>query len=265
MKVLSIDIGIKNLAYVLLEHQKNIDEFHILNWDIINLCNKLPSCSSCNKPAKFYKDNSFFCKIHTRNNEYKISKINTKTLPKLNFKSIKDIATSNNIDFDKCISKTELIKLIEDHVNNTCFNVVETLNANDINLIDLGVNLKKEFNELFSNIEIHDIDIILLENQISPIANRMKTIQGMLAQYFIDCGNYNIEFMSAANKLKLFNNNKNTTERKKLSIEYTRELLFKRNMNNHLEFFNTNNKKDDLADSLLQGIYYLSIYNNLNI
>ena len=36
----------------------------------------------------------------------------------------------------------------------------------------------------------------------------MKTIQGMIAQYFIDCNNYNIEFISAANKLKLFNNNK---------------------------------------------------------
>jgi len=36
-------------------------------------------------------------------------------------------------------------------------------------------------------------------------------------------------------------------------------------MDNHLEYFNKNNKKDDLADSLLQGIYYLSSFNKLII
>ena len=267
MKVLSIDIGIKNLAYTLLEHNENTNKFIILNWDVINLCNKIPSCSSCNKPAKFYKDNNFFCKIHTRNTEYKIPQINTKTLPKQNFKNIMNIANENNIPFDKSISKIDLIKLIEEHLHNTCFNVIEILNANDINLIDLGINLKNEFNQIFSSIELNNIDIILLENQISPIANRMKTIQGMIAQYFIDCGNYNIEFMSAANKLKLFNNNKNTTyaERKKLSIQYTQELLLKQNIEEKLIFFNKNNKKDDLADCLLQGIYYLIVFNKLNI
>ena len=95
----------------------------------------------------------------------------------------------------------------------------------------------------------------------------MKTIQGMIAQYFIDCNNYNIEFMSSANKLKLFNNTKKTTysERKKLGIKYTQELLLKKNMMSHLEFFNKNNKKDDLADCLLQGIYYLHTFNKLYI
>ena len=267
MKVLSIDIGIKNLAFVILEHDENKEEFNIEKWNVINLCNKIPNCSSCIKPAKFCKDCNFFCTKHSKNTEYKIPTINTKTLPKQNLKNIISIANDNNIEFDKSISKNELIKLIEDHINNTCLNVIEILNSNDINLIDLGINLKKEFNELFTNIDLHTIDIIILENQISPIANRMKTIQGMIAQYFIDCNNYNIEFMSAANKLKLFNNSKKTTysERKKLGIQYTRELLLKKNMISHLEYFNKNNKKDDLADCLLQGVYYLSTFNKLNI
>tara|TARA_X000000368_G_scaffold393202_1_gene358707 strand:- start:968 stop:1771 length:804 start_codon:yes stop_codon:yes gene_type:complete len=267
MKVLSIDIGIKNLAFVILEHDKNKEEFHIEKWNVINLCNKIPNCSSCIKPAKFCKDFNFFCNKHTKNTEYKIPTINTKTLSKQNLKNIISIANDNNIEYNKSISKNELIKLIEDHINNTCLNKIEQLNAKDINLIDLGINLKKEFNELFTNIDLHKIDIIILENQISPIANRMKTIQGMIAQYFIDCNNYNIEFMSSANKLKLFNNTKKTTysERKKLGIKYTQELLLKKNMMSHLEFFNKNNKKDDLADCLLQGIYYLHTFNKLYI
>ena len=267
MKVLSIDIGIKNLAYTILQHDINAETFNIEKWDIINLCNKIPTCSACHKPAKFYKDLKYFCTKHSKNTEYKIPTINTKNLPKQNLKNIISIANENNIDFEKSISKNDLIKLIEDNVNNTCLNGIELLNANNINLIDLGINLKKEFNQLFTNIDLQNIDIIILENQISPIANRMKTIQGMIAQYFIDCNNYNIEFISAANKLKLFNNNKKTTycQRKKLGIKYTQELLLKKNMINHLEYFNKNNKKDDLADCLLQGIYYLSTFNKLNI
>lgn len=267
MKVLSIDIGIKNLAYVILEHHESLDIFDIQKWNVINLCNKIPSCSICKNPAKFHKDFNYYCTKHSKNTEYKIPTINTKTLPKQNFKNIISIANENNIEFDKSITKNDLIELILDHINNTCLNVIEILNANNINLIDLGINLKKEFNQLFSSLDLDTIDIIILENQISPIANRMKTIQGMIAQYFIDCGNYNIEFMSAANKLKLFNNNKKTTysERKKLGIHYTQELLLKKNMDSHLEYFNKNNKKDDLADCFLQGIYYLSTFNKLNI
>ena len=53
MKILSIDIGIKNLAFIILEstetnikeHYTNkelnsIKDFKIIKWDVLNLCNK---------------------------------------------------------------------------------------------------------------------------------------------------------------------------------------------------------------------------------
>ena len=265
MKVLSIDIGIKNLAYVILDHSN--DTVHIIKWDTINLCNIIPNCYNCNKQAKFSKKNIFYCKQHTKNTEYKIPPINVKTLSKKTMKDLITIASEYNIPCNKSTGKNNLIKLIGDHLNNTCFEIIETFNANNVNLIDLGINLKTELNKLFSIIDISTIDIILLENQIGPIAIRMKTLQGMIAQYFIDIGNYNIEFISATNKLKLFLTSKNTTysERKRLSIQYTQEFLSKKNMIDNLEFFNKHSKKDDLADSLLQGIYYISCFNNLKI
>ena len=46
-------------------------------------------------------------------------------------------------------------------------------------------------------------------------------------------------------------------ERKKLSICYTKQLLENKNMLSDLTYFTKHSKKDDLADCLLQGIYYL--------
>jgi hypothetical protein len=118
----------------------------------------------------------------------------------------------------------------------------------------------------------------------------MKTIQGMISQYFIDCNNYNIKFISATNKLKPFINKENKyisdykdycnvndikdakdikdkklsyNERKKLSIFYTKQLLEHKNMCVEHSFFIKHSKKDDLADCFLQGIYYLENFNIL--
>ena len=53
MKILSIDVGIKNLALCLLEVNNN--NYSILKWDVINLCGAIPLCKEvvkgkiCNK------------------------------------------------------------------------------------------------------------------------------------------------------------------------------------------------------------------------
>ena len=149
------------------------------------------------------------------------------------------------------------------------------------------MNIKTKFNELFSNEEC--IDYVIIENQISPIANRMKTIQGMIVQYFImsEVLVDNFEFISAANKLKgvLNNSNKDNkdknekdkdnkdnkdkdkdkklnklkyTERKKLGIATCLETISNdHRFSEHVTYFNAHKKKDDLADSFLQGLWFL--------
>ena len=79
LKVLSFDVGIKNLAYCLI-HFKSNEKFKILEWDKINLiqddadvlicCGKLKSGECCNKKAtsSIEFDNKFygFCKLHNK-------------------------------------------------------------------------------------------------------------------------------------------------------------------------------------------------------
>jgi len=66
MKILSIDVGIKNLAFCLFE--KNVNEnFKIKKWDIINLseektlkCVFIEKNMLYNKPAKFKKNDECY-------------------------------------------------------------------------------------------------------------------------------------------------------------------------------------------------------------
>ena len=76
-----------------------------------------------------------------------------------------------------------------------------------------------------------------------------------------------IEFIAASNKLRNFPEGQHVTysERKKKSIEITENMLKKNSdLNDQYSYFIKNRKKDDLADSFLQGIWYLSEYKIIN-
>jgi hypothetical protein len=118
---------------------------------------------------------------------------------------------------------------------------------------------------------IDEVTHVVIENQISTLATRMKTIQGMLAQYFImRCPTAHIEFVSSANKLKgfvrprgepvantLLTPSQKYREHKVDGLVYCSELM--------TAFFPQDpwlgrwtqvKKRDDLADCFLQGIWY---------
>tara|TARA_B100000035_G_scaffold297849_1_gene291019 strand:- start:2269 stop:3102 length:834 start_codon:yes stop_codon:yes gene_type:complete len=267
MNILSIDVGMKNLAICLF----NItDELHykIKIWDVINLCNETNYCcgeinkktkKTCNKKAKFTKNNKYYCKIHAKNKNFKIPppELNIKKIKKLKIIKLKELATKYDIEFEKKIKKDDLFKIICDKIDIEYFDNISSIKTNDFNLVQYGRNLKKEFNNIFKNIQI---DGVVIENQIGPLAMRMKTLQGMIMQHFIEKNVPLVEEVSASNKLKEFLGNKKTTysERKKESIIITRNILNENNyLNKWLEVFDKHKKKDDLADSFLQGRWYL--------
>lgn len=267
MKILSIDVGIKNLAFCLFNLNKtssqSSSQYEISCWDVIDICEtkEKNSCNIdlCKSDAKFFKSNIFLCRKHAKKGEYLIpsKKYNINSIKKNKMNDIKNFCIENNICVDSCKLKNDYIDSINNFISEKCYDVIEEKNANNMTLVDLGINLQTRFDNIFKD---HKIDIILIENQISPIANRMKTLQGMIAQYFIMRDVRNIEFVSASNKLKKHLNKKKSTysERKKLSIE----LVVKQFNNNHeikrwKQLFDNHKKKDDLADSFLQGIWYL--------
>lgn len=263
MRILSFDVGIKNLSFCIINYDAK--HFEIKQWEVINLCNETSKCieikngKTCNKSAKYYKNNEYYCQSHSKKKQYEIppENLREKILKKMNLDLLLNMITEYNITVDKPYTKNKVLEKILEYKTDKYFNTIDNVKANDYNLVELGINLR---DKLDITLDVTNIDLVLIENQISPIANRMKTIQGMIAQYLIMRGVNNIVFYSASNKLKTFIGGHKTSysERKQLSVSYTIQILAKTlTLNDWINFFSSHKKKDDLADSFLQGISYL--------
>ena len=277
MKILSIDVGIKNLSFCLFDTETvtstdNIDNTNylkIIKWDNIDLsekvdtkCMEIDKNGLCDKQAKFNKDGKCYCLKHSKKQKY-LRPISELKLPYLNRQKIQgliDIAEKYKIKYENPPKKGNLLNLLTEFVNANCYTEIEKNNATKIDLVTIGRNIQYKFDEILCD-HLDSISKIIIENQIGPIANKMKTIQGMLSQYFImRNNNIQIEFISASNKLKDFLQNEKTDykERKKLGVKICLETITTDFRFKEWEiFFNKHNKKDDLSDAFLQGMWYI--------
>jgi len=263
-KIISIDVGIKNLAFCLFSVN---DQTHnqILLWDVVNLSQKteIKCCDQgCNSPVKFSKNDIYYCLKHAKKNStYKIAKADLKmtTIKKCKVKDLGSLAAKYNIIIPLKETKVGILSLFQKYLDISYFDNVESVNASKLDLVTIGKNMMCQLDDILKD-HLITIDLVIIENQISPIANRMKTIQGMISQYFIMRNdNIKIEFISSANKLKGATADANKvkltySDRKKLGIKYCLELIDIDWSN----YFSTHKKKDDLADSFLQRYWYIN-------
>jgi len=315
MNLISFDIGIKNMAYCIfcIDASNNLS---ISDWNVLNLmdieepdpkcsCKNIPkskkaSATNCTSNAKYHKNGQYYCEKHAKNSSFLIPK-KSLNLKKMKLEDLVKLGNSHLLFMDveniekinkKTLKKGEMIDKIDEFLKKQSLEPIikkKSKTANDIDLIKIGKNMKNSLNQVLENV---DTTNVIIENQISPIANRMKTIQGMLAQYFIiKDENIIIDFVSSSNKLKQFTNisitkpenilentmksNENSTKKpvenivekniktpdyKKHKIDgvsYCSQILSK---NDSFEQWRTSldtKKKDDLADCFLQGLWYL--------
>jgi len=276
MKILSIDVGIKNLSFCLMEIKEN-KQLSIIKWDIINLsekndykCIEIDKNGLCDKPAKFIKETKCYCLKHSKKQNYlqPVPELKESFLKKQKMQNLISIADKYKVKYENQTKKQTLINSLVDFSNSNCFKSIEKNNASKIDLVTIGRNIQHKFDDILIE-DIKSIDTIIIENQIGPIANKMKTIQGMLAQYFImKNNNITIEFISAINKLKDFtsisDNEINIKEkldykqRKKLGIKICCNLVSTDYQFKDWEtFMNKHQKKDDLSDCFLQCMWYI--------
>ena len=309
VKILSIDVGMKNLAYCLFECDplklgageiKTPDHMmqlvNIVAWDTVNLCDAndsvsekpaAPLCSinGCKFAAKFAHSSSTehhnYCTRHANASGYKMPLPapmgSAKSLKKMTLNELKAFSgeyLSSSIP-DNCEkSKMKMLLHLNASIAAEYLVAVTTkpkvVSAASVGLITIGRNMHQRFDALPHLAS--GIDVVIIENQLSTLATRMKTLQGMITQYFIMRGVPDIRFISAINKLKMFSKGEEKGEagdkgdkgeggyadRKKRSIEITRSLIANAA---HMPLiamkYEKHKKKDDLADCFLQGMWWL--------
>lgn len=321
MRLISFDIGIKNLAYCVFDISPDM-HIQITEWKTVNLldldgesdgapacvCNcvieskkgkKKASASEastnlCGKKAKYSKNgNAFFCETHAKSNK---SYILPKKEHSLVYLKKQKLDALENIYGGTLLSlgsggapvpkmkKADYIDALTAHYAKICYDpvaVAKKQNAGEADLITIGRAIQRH---LDGALDVSGITHVIIENQISTIATRMKTLQGMITQYFISKPNGEamvIEYISSANKLKGLvspppkagagANEQTNPAKKGINPEYKKHktdgvAIAKRfvGANESLgkwgEVFATK-KKDDLADCFLQGIWYLKATN----
>lgn len=312
MKVLSFDVGIKNLAACIIEwsDSENIKtNLNIHYWDIINLvqskkeldeisyCCLYQGCSA--KPKTFIEFNDAkycFCTKHLSKKDELITDI-IKPYLEDNWIQNKNLICSKCINTNSTNTETTT-KTRKTFYSNTDLNLVlcnkhykltveKACNATkkvcsfknkkvkDMSTNDLKLQLIKCLDERMSEI-LPNADIVLIENQPTFKNPTMKAISDTLYTWFMIRGIVDgvknnstikeVKFISPSNKLKEFDTKiiieadetKKYKITKKLSVDNTKIILTSYNLNKWLERILSFDKKDDLADSFLQGWYVLN-------
>lgn len=292
--IISFDIGIKNLAYCVF----SLPNFSVLAWDVVNLIPTVeathPLCNCekakgglCGKKASYCFGVNNYCLVHSKTSGKIIptKDISPPAIKKLKLAELIAFCEKHFIPITSS-KKQELISNANQHFERHCLLPItkpKTNNANQVHLVDIGKRIKVEFDERLKTL-LPQITHVILENQISPIAGRMNTIQGMLSQYFIMRNDsITIEFISSIGKLKGLSMKQNVEDTNEVTAnevtdksvaksldkstykEHKSDGIFFCNQflenNQQLHFLKqiieTSHKKDDLADCFLQGIYFM--------
>ncbi len=279
MKLISYDVGIKNLAYCIIENTDVSSNPYIIHkLDIINIIedNKCSWCDcSCNiikTTCSYLGEKKLFCKHHKsyhnvlsskwENIKQSISECNKNDVCSICQKNAK--FTLNNV-FYCTAHKTKILKKWDNDIELKKFNSAKVKNTS---VIDLKLNL---VNKLDNIKELLDVDEVCIENQPAFKNPRMKAISDTLYTWFVIRGMVDnktikkINFISPSNKLKIEDKEDEINEEiehstnkykttKKLSIQHCKEIL-KYNQD-YIKMIETFPKQDDCCDTIMMAIYY---------
>jgi hypothetical protein len=249
MKLVSFDVGLRNLAFCVMEGT-NRSNVKIVHWDLIDVMaegagHDAPKCWKCRKPANWLKfdKTTYACTLHKPKTVKAVTKVslNRKTLEQLQIEgqALGITGTTKKVLVD------ELYKHYSTNIWKRCIK-----SSKQCSVVDLSVPIAASLESRRSMWE--GADLIALEQQPDK---RMLCVQAMIHMWFV-CQGYKCSGVSATHKLTnilTLDPTKTYKDRKKTGIIHATELVpapWKTHMLKHP-------KKDDLADTFLQGLWVM--------
>lgn len=251
----SFDVGTKNLAVCVLDGRC------IKLWKVLDIARTTPAtcCNdNCTTPAKYNCGGEAYCKKCAKK-ESTFHSLQCHTRGKLRSKRLSELKELLRIHgITEPRRKQDCLEECQRLLDEKKFIPIVQQSAKGRSLVEIGIEMKLQLDACFesSALEGETITKVVIENQVGPLASTMKAVQGMLTQYFIMKDINNISYVSASNKLRPYTTEKLTyKQRKKLAITVTESLLVSEGTPELRDLYKHSKKKDDLADSYLQGLW----------
>lgn len=244
MKLISIDVGLRNLAVCVLNGTSRSD-VSISHWDVIDVLGEKngvdsPKCFKCGKAAMWKHTSSYACTPHRPKTGI------TYTKSALQKKTIAELQVIHGEGAPKL--KKDLVNALSTRTGWTKFSGGS--NIKHAPVLDLARDISNSFDT--RNTWWNAADLVVIENQKD---RRMFAVQAMIHMYFASKG-FRVKGVSAIHKLNnilTLDSTSTYKARKKTGIVHCEQLMPSENK----AFFKSHKKKDDLADSFLQGLWFL--------
>jgi hypothetical protein len=249
MKLVSFDVGLRNLAFCILEGTDR-SNLKITHWDLIDVMaesagHDKPKCHKCKKPANWVRQEMYSCGRHKGSDELKPL---TKT--ELNKRPVDHMRVLCRAVGIGGTTKKELVDRYYEYLKSkTWIKCVKS--TKHVSVVDLAgpiAQCLEARKSLWSS-----ADLVCFEQQPDK---RMLCVQAMMHMWFV-CAGYRCKGVSASHKLTNIVTVEDSTSsykgRKKTGIVHAAQLVpagWKDYMMKHP-------KKDDLADCFLQGLWVL--------
>ena len=156
--------------------------------------------------------------------------------------------------------------------------VIDVLEGINSKKVDPDKTANLVFDKLDALPEIANVDRVVIENQPSLKNPKMKTMQIIILSYFVNKQRTShpnikkIDCFAPRNKLNVYKGDKREeieasitcktpySRTKRLSIEFTKDMISEQTQ--WLAQISNSKKKDDLADSFIQGACYINRFHS---
>ncbi len=294
--VLSFDVGVIHLSYCLLTQKKFINadgstsiNWFILDWNNIDLTNRDECKCQCGSKACLYQitngETKYYCKTHGKKVDTEVESFDKcfiscdKKIGKCCAYQIQGEKscgkTSSFINNETSYCTTHAKQIYKTTAKQSELKPFKIKSSTTLNFDDVKYSL---IMELEKRKNLLQADYVVIENQPSFKNPRMKSIASTLYDYYLIRGIIDkaqtqskiiqVKFMSPSNKLKIASEGdtkqlvkaKSTDDTKAYKLTKSLGIKYCLDLTAHLvdwvKHFNSFKKRDDLADSFLQGAYF---------